>query len=239
MPKRIDLTGNKYGKLTVMSYAGYEKRRAYWNCICECGRTVKVRSESLRSGATRSCNHCGHYEDLTGNQYGRLTALQYAKTSESGHTYWECICECGNKTIVRSDSLKDGNTISCGCYRDECNIEKGKRTKKHGESNTRLYNIWKVVKQRCYNTKGSGYKWYGGKGVVMCDEWKNNFQEFRDWALSHGYDENLTIDRIDSDGNYEPNNCRWITQAENTRRAAIKQKEKRKDNGTIHKLETQ
>lgn len=97
-------------------------------------------------------------------------------------------------------------------------VERTKETKiKHGKRHTRLYNIWSKMKERCYNPAREAYKYYGGKGVIVCDEWQNDFQKFHDWATTNGYKDNLTIDRINPDGNYEPNNCRWITLSENVR----------------------
>ena len=148
--------------------------------------------------------------DLTGKQYGRLTVLE-RQGSLNGHAAWKCICKCGKVIVTRSCDLRSGKTTSCGCFHNEmvANI-----TKSHELCGTRIYNIYSDMIQRCYNPKGTGYKNYGGRGIRVCDEWKNDRQQFFDWAKSSGYSEKLTLDRIDNDGNYEPSNCRWATPSE-------------------------
>lgn len=133
-----------------------------------------------------------------------------------GEWKWLCKCECGNETIVYGSHLRNGDTLSCGCI-----MKNTKRT--HSQSNTRLYRIWLHVKNRCNNPNFDHYKCYGGRGITYCKEW-NNFEPFMEWALSNGYKDNLTIDRIDVNGNYCPENCRWITgkeQHKNTRKTII------------------
>ena len=145
--------------------------------------------------------------DLTGQRFGRLRVVAYDRL-ENHKKWWVCECQCGNRLIVRKDQLRTGNTTSCGCNR------KGKATRlTHGQRQTRLYRIWQGMKARCYCKGSTSYKWYGALGVTVCVEWQA-FEPFRDWALTHGYTDELTIDRIDVNGHYEPSNCRWITQAE-------------------------
>jgi len=148
--------------------------------------------------------------DLTGQRFGRLTVMSEAERKNK-HRMWNCKCDCGGYTKVYDGSLKRGLTTSCGCYRREQNK---KRSITHGESNTRLYSIWYNMKKRCYHKGVAGYDDYGGRGITVCDEWKNSFETFREWALSNGYSDELTIDRINNEGKYEPNNCRWTTQIE-------------------------
>ena len=153
----------------------------------------------------------GKFVDLTGQVFGRLTVIERVDLPTKSYAVWLCKCSCGRVKKVRSCHLRNGVIVSCGCYHKE-KISKGRRT--HGETKTRLYNTWKNMKSRCYWKGHEFYRIYGGRGITVCDEWKNSFETFRNWALEHGYSDKLTIDRIDVNGNYEPSNCRWITQKE-------------------------
>ena len=151
--------------------------------------------------------------DLIGKRFNKLIVIKYL-----GKSKWLCLCDCGNKTIVSSGNLKSNHVKSCGCLNKE--IARKKLTT-HNLSNTRIYKIFMGMKKRCYNQKAINYCQYGQRGITICQEWLNNFELFYNWSLNNGYKDNLTIDRIDVNGNYEPNNCRWVTQAEqnlNTRR---------------------
>ena len=160
--------------------------------------------------------------DITGQRFGRLVVLRRSAPKKGYHgAMWECLCDCGTVTIANGQNLKRGNTTSCGCYGRE------KRTdsvRTHGESGTRLHCIWKAMHTRCYNPNFFAYKHYGGRGIGICSEWAEDFQAFYDWAMSNGYEDNLTIDRINSNGNYSPDNCRWVTMTEQN-------KNKRAENG--------
>lgn len=159
--------------------------------------------------------------DLTGQRFGRLTAIERCGMDSSGkNSVWLCLCDCGGTTKATTTHLRNGHTQSCGCLAMERAIEGGKKTRfqtKHGASHTRAYRIWSGMKSRCYNPNAPKYHLWGGRGVTICDEWLASFQSFHDWAMANGYADNLTIDRIDCDGNYEPNNCRWVTIAEQNR----------------------
>lgn len=156
----------------------------------------------------------GRKYNLVGNKYNMLTVLSDSgERAKDGAILWKCICECGTTLNVRTQSLTVHNQKSCGCIKSE-SIKQAHTT--HGMNETRLYRIWDGMKQRVYNPNAPMYKYYGGKGVVICKEW-HGFQGFRKWAESNGYKDNLTIDRIDVNGNYEPGNCRWVTQRRQSR----------------------
>lgn len=149
-------------------------------------------------------------DNLSGQKFGRLTVLSRA-TNKGTRTRWKCICECGNETIAHASALKDGHTTSCGCYANE---RRGDSHRTHGKTHTRLHDIWSNIVQRTENPENPSYKHYGARGISMCPEWRNNAAAFMAWAEANGYNETLTIDRIDVMGNYCPENCRWVTKTQ-------------------------
>ncbi len=147
--------------------------------------------------------------DLTGKSFGRLTVVEYSHTNKHGVAMWKCKCDCGNERIVAGAHLRSGHTTSCGCF----NLEAiKKRATKHGLKQTRLYNTWLHIKDRCLNSSNKDFEHYGGRGIKVCREWADNFETFYKWAINNGYNDKLTIDRINVNGDYCPENCRWVTQ---------------------------
>lgn len=217
MPRKpIDVAGQRFGMLVANEYLGLGN----WRCTCDCGNETIARSTALISGKRVSCG-CTHAEalrrarvDRTGKRYGRLTAIRHV-----GKQNWLCRCDCGKEVVVDGRNLTCGHTKSCGCLKLERARE---RNTTHGCSKSRLYRIWKGMRKRCLNENEPAYKNYGGRGIKICDEWLDDYQAFRNWAMENGYDENApygecTIDRIDVNGNYEPGNCRFITLGEQSR----------------------
>ena len=151
--------------------------------------------------------------DLTGKRFGRLVVICRVYKNNTKKVYWLCKCDCGVTKSIRGDALTMGRTLSCGCRIQEKKI-------KHGSSRTRIYRIYDHMKQRCYNKNHKHYNSYGGRGICICAEWNNSFSNFLEWAKNNGYRDDLTLDSIDVNGNYEPSNCRWtdrLTQSNNKR----------------------
>ncbi len=170
--------------------------------------------------------------DLTGKRFGRLTVVSRAGSNKQGRAMWLCVCDCGKECCVKGTNLLQGNTSSCGCLGQQTRVENGYKSlnrsgakQVHGMSGTRLYGVWSSMKSRCYQESHPHFKDYGGRGITVCQEWKDDFQAFAIWAESHGYDETApkgkcTLDRIDSDGDYCPDNCRFADMSvqQNNRR---------------------
>lgn len=206
MGEAIDLTGQRFGKLVVKGKT--EKRDAsgcvIWLCECDCGKKSLSPSGSLTAGHKTSCG-CKRKHDLTGKKFGNLYVIERA-SNKGKKVAWRCKCSCGKETITTTYYLLSGQTKSCGCLRV-----------KHNGVGTRLYGIWRGIRNRCENLNSHVWGYYGGKGIKICDEWRDSFVAFRKWALANGYNGNLQIDRIESGKHYQPDNCRWVLPKVNSR----------------------
>lgn len=208
MPKIVNIAGKVFGKLKVIARNPENNKwgQSRWDCQCDCGNVSTKDYNHLVSGRTKSCGLCPTATvDIAGNRYGKLIVkCLHSERTDDGRVRWVCACDCGGEKITRGDHLKDGLVTSCGCVLEY-----------HGMSHSLEYKVWDAMRQRCSNPKNSHYDNYGGRGITVCDEWMQSFEAFyRDMGPRPS--PRHTIDREDNDGNYEPGNCRWITQKEQT-----------------------
>ena len=213
----IDLTGQRFGKLVVQEKTN--KRSAsgcvFWKCLCDCGKKCLADTTSLKKSVKTSCG-CLRNPDLVNKRFGMLLVIKKAPNKGKKRA-WVCKCDCGNETTTVTSNLLRKITRSCGCLRI-----------KHNGVGTKIYGIWRGINNRCKNKNTSHWKYYGARGIKVCEEWENSFEAFREWALSSGYRSGLQIDRRESDGDYCPENCRWVTSKVNVRnRRTIKLNKKK------------
>ncbi len=203
MSNFIDITGQIFGELTVLQFDS-----PYWICNCNCGKSTKVRSQALRTGSIKSCG-CKRYQrravDLTGQRFGKLSVIcRRGENDKFNGPVFVCKCDCGSTAEIGSSNLRDGTTKSCGCLKT-----------KHGHSshdfpNSPTYITWAGMKARCNNPDATSYDIYGGRGILVCQRWNDDFSHF--FADMGKRPEGTTLDRVNNNGRYEPSNCRWVTQ---------------------------
>ena len=169
--------------------------------------------------------------DMTGERYGLLTVIERAGSTKDSKPLWRCKCDCGNEATLPRSALIHGQR-SCGCMQGVRSDILTPLVLRHSHSN-RLYNTWSAMRERCYKPYKQNYKYYGGRGITVCDEWKDDFDTFAQWALANGYGETLELDRIDTDGNYSPDNCRWVTHQQNSWTRGVKRTNKSGVTGVI------
>lgn len=230
------LIGNRYGKLTVIADNGTEKQKNgepihTWRCKCDCGNETVVPTAKLLNGHTKSCG-CQkgvHGKNLVGQKFGRLTVTEWLPPNERHckQFAWKCVCECGKEVITSTWKLTNGDIKSCGCLKAE---RMGNLNKKYKYSNKRLYSVYKALLDRINNPESREYHNYGGRGITVFEGWlgDNGYDNFAEWAFANGYDKDAkrgecTLDRIDTNGNYTPSNCRWVSNdiQQNNRRDCI------------------
>lgn len=166
--------------------------------------------EAKKAGDVR-CERHGFKTDITGQRFGMLTAIEPTENRICGRVAWLCKCDCGNMCEKSASQLKNGHVKSCGNHSSEMTANKNYT---HKMTHTRLHGIWSGMKTRCSNTRRSTARYYVERGIRVCEEWKSDFMKFYEWATSNGYRDDLTLDRIDNDKGYSPDNCRWATYHE-------------------------
>lgn len=210
------IIGRKYNKLTIIGLYSKDKNgRRLWRCHCDCGGEVKTTLRNLVDSKIKDCGCSEIKDNLVGKKFGNLTVVKLIPNNCERNcvrtNIWLCKCYCGKELEVKGSDLTQRRITSCGCDKEEKreHLSLIKQEKK-------LYQVYRSMRDRCNNPNHNDYKRYGGRGIKVCEEWNNRygFIAFYEWAIKNGYKDNLSLDRINNDGNYEPDNCRWATKKE-------------------------
>ncbi len=209
--KSDDITGQRFGYLKVLGYAGSRMNgsvaRGFWKCLCEaCGKETQIRSDALKDGKCITCGCGGH--ELSGRRFGRLLVVKHTGSSRYHQREWYCLCDCGTFSTVKAASLLGGTTKSCGCLRLEGRRPAAGRINAHRTS--KVYTAWRNMKGRCYKPENRMFRHYGARGITVCDTWSSSFDAFLA-DVGQPPHPGLTLERLDPDKNYEPGNVVWAT----------------------------
>ncbi len=223
---RIDLTGQRFGRLVVLGYAETRNAGAYWHCRCDCGTEKTIHGGVMKAGSTRSCGcllretaSTSRILKIAGRRFGRFLVLGFSHQDKSGHSHWKCVCDCGTEKTIRGSHLTEGDTVSCGCFHQE-QLSKARTTHGHArhvngkQHNSPTYRSWHSMMSRCHNPNVPSFSYYGGRGITVCSQWQTFAGFLADMSVRPKF---TSLDRINPDGNYEPDNCRWATSREQAR----------------------